>query len=180
MAELMSLRAYAKRRGVTPMAVSFAVRDGRLVESVARDKFGQPKISDPDLADREWDANTSAEHRIRAAGNVDVRAPLATSAPTVATDEAGEPLNVASAAARSKHWEAKLRELKFKEAAGELTPSAEVARVIADEATRAKTRLLAIPSRARQAMPHLTTPDLATLEALIREALEELASGDGE
>jgi phage terminase Nu1 subunit (DNA packaging protein) len=40
--------------------------------------------------------------------------------------------------------------------------------------TACKTRLLAIPSRARQALPHLVAADLGVLEALIREALEDL------
>lgn len=53
----MSLRAYGRRRGVSGEAVSKAVDDGRLVRSVVVVR-GQPKIADPDLADREWEANT--------------------------------------------------------------------------------------------------------------------------
>jgi phage terminase Nu1 subunit (DNA packaging protein) len=38
----------------------------------------------------------------------------------------------------------------------------------------ARTKLLGLPSRAKQRLPHLTPADLATLDRLIREALEEL------
>src|SRR5690348_9655124 len=56
----MTLTAYATRRGVSPKAVSKAVAAGRLSASVTRDQHGAPKIGDPDLADREWEANTRA------------------------------------------------------------------------------------------------------------------------
>lgn len=53
----MSLRAYARRKGVAPSAVVNAVRRERLVKSVVYVK-GQPKIADADLADAEWRQNT--------------------------------------------------------------------------------------------------------------------------
>jgi hypothetical protein len=61
----MSLRAYARRRaelglaGVSTVAVSKAIKGGRLKASVIRDARGQPKIADPVLADREWNSRTS-------------------------------------------------------------------------------------------------------------------------
>ena len=45
--------------------------------------------------------------------------------------------------------------------------------------TNAKTKLQGIPSRARQRIPHLTTTDVAELEDLIREVLEDIASDTG-
>jgi hypothetical protein len=54
----LTLTAYAKRRGVSVKSVSIAVRDRRLVDSVGRDARDQPTILDPELADREWEANT--------------------------------------------------------------------------------------------------------------------------
>lgn len=56
----MTLTAYAARRGVSTMSVSRAVAKGRLVASVGRDEHNRPTILDPDLADREWEANTRA------------------------------------------------------------------------------------------------------------------------
>ena len=55
----ISLRAYAKHRaaaglpGCSPEAVSKAVKSGRLRDSVVL-VDGEPKIADPELADREW------------------------------------------------------------------------------------------------------------------------------
>lgn len=55
----MSLRAYARRVGVSPEAVSKAVSVGRLKRSVVL-VSRIPKIGDPELADLEWRANTRA------------------------------------------------------------------------------------------------------------------------
>jgi len=44
--------------------------------------------------------------------------------------------------------------------------------------TAAKNRLLAVPSKAKSRIPTLTVADVEVLEALVAEALEELAGGD--
>jgi hypothetical protein len=65
MATLLSIRAYARRRGVSHTAVQKAVSSGRLKDSVCRDRQGQVQI-DADLADREWGDNTDkAQQRER-------------------------------------------------------------------------------------------------------------------
>jgi phage terminase Nu1 subunit (DNA packaging protein) len=48
--------------------------------------------------------------------------------------------------------------------------------------TIARTKLLGVPTRLRQRIPHLTLEEIAIAEELIRESLEELAGGedDGE
>ncbi len=187
----ISCRAYAKRRGVSAAAVSEAIRSGRLVKSVVRGgEFGQPKILDADLADREWEANTDPQRRINAAGGVDPRAlvapvPVLISGPPppmLGTIDVPPPRVVApavpdeaTATQRLKAAQADLAELKFAEAAGELVPAADVERRLVDVFSACKSRLLAIPSRAKQALPHLTTADVLELDKLIREALEELA-----
>ncbi len=55
--EPISLRAYAEQRDVSHQAVRRAIASGRLRESVVT-VGGEPKIADPALADREWEANT--------------------------------------------------------------------------------------------------------------------------
>ena len=163
------------------MSVSVAVRDGRLSKSVVRDEHGQPKIGDPDLADREWEANTDPVKRATAAGGVNV--PLRY-APPVEELEADAPVKqfddegaetIGSATQRLKAAQADLAELKFREEAGKLVPARDVEMRLVTVFTACKTRLLAIPSRARQALPHLVAADLGVLESLIREALEDLA-----
>jgi hypothetical protein len=65
MANLLGIRAYARRRGVSHTAVQKAVNSGRLKDSVCRDRQGQIRI-DADVADREWGDNTDkAQQRER-------------------------------------------------------------------------------------------------------------------
>ena len=179
---MMSLRQYAKRRGVSAMSVSLAVKAGRLSASVVRDEHGQPKISDPALADQEWDRNTDSQKRVNAAGGVDPAVLRIDDtdrlAPFRAEPRAGvvEPQgdSVATATERLKSAQADLAELKFAEAAGELVPAKDVETRLVNVFAACKTRLLAIPSRARQAAPDLTAAQLELIEKLIREACEDL------
>lgn len=170
----MSCRKYARRRGVSAMAVSLAIKKGTLKESVVRDENGQPKIADPDLADREWEANT--DHS-KAPAYVKQRGLEAVAAGVVS---ARDGMTLSEASAVEKVWRARTAELKFKEAAGELVPAKDVEQRLTDTFHTCRTRLLGIPSRARQALPHLTLADIAAIEALVREALEELGGTAGE
>lgn len=156
--EPISCRAYAKHRNVTPMAVSLAIKTGRLSRSVVRDAMGSPKIASIALADQEWEANTDHTRSPQRAE------PL----PEV------ESSDVAGAAARAKHWEAKLRELKFKEASGELVSAADVKREWVSTLAQVRSKLLTIPTLAKQAIPALTIANVERLEQLVRDALEDL------
>lgn len=55
----VSLREYARRRGVSLQAVQCAIASGRL--HVTLDSEGKPKLK-PAIADLEWEANTKHEH----------------------------------------------------------------------------------------------------------------------
>jgi phage terminase Nu1 subunit (DNA packaging protein) len=155
---LMSLSAYARHRGVTPPAVTLAIQRGLLRDAVRVDDKGRKRI-DVAAADAEWPMNTS-------------RPPQSAGA-----DVEGEEVTASDASTREKHWKAKLAELKYKTEAGELVPASLVDKRLRDVFTQCKTRLLGVPTRARQALPHLTGADVGVLEALVREALSELADG---
>lgn len=179
--EPLSLRAYAKRRGVSVEAVSRAISKGRLTASVVR-VGGVPKIADPDLADQEWTANTDLS---KAPGYVKARGGAGTPPPAAQGDrgEAIEPdpdaqgeATIATASAREKHWRSKLAELQYKQRAGELVNGAEMADRMATDYGTVRTKLLGLPSKAKQRLPHLTLADLATLDEIVREDLEELAT----
>jgi hypothetical protein len=157
----MSQRAYARRRGVSHVAVQRAIREGRISASVV-----EGRIIDPDLADREWDTYTDPTRL--PARVIDQRSAAASGSPAVAG------MSTVEAATADKFWKAKLSELKFRQEAGELVPAADVEHRLEDVFLSCRTRLLGLPSRARQALPHLTLEDLAVLEGLVREALEEL------
>ena len=93
-------------------------------------------------------------------------------------DESEDGESLQDASRRQKHWQAKLAELKFKQAAGELIPSSNVERDVNNLLTSVRVKLLGVPSRAIQSLPHLTSADLTVLQALVREALEEIARED--
>lgn len=182
--EPISLRAYAKRRGVSVEAVSRAITRGRLLNSVTR-IAGVPKIADPELADQEWDANTDLS---RAPDAVKARAAAGSGATAgdvgpgddfEGESEAQAGRELAAASAREKHWRAQTAELNYKVRAGELVNAKEMAAAMADAFSTVRTKLLALPSQAKQRLPHLTLDDLATLEELVREDLDALSSGDG-
>ena len=61
----------------------------------------------------------------------------------------------------------------------ELVPAAEVAREWGEALRAIRARVLAIPSRTRSALPHLTPADMVVLDREARAALEDLARGDG-
>jgi phage terminase Nu1 subunit (DNA packaging protein) len=84
--------------------------------------------------------------------------------------------------ARKMFEQANLLELERKQKEGLLLPAEQVERVWANSVTIARTKLLGVPTRLRQRIPHLTLEEIAIAEELIRESLEELAGGedDGE
>lgn len=190
----MSLRDFAKRRGVSAMAVSKAVKTGRLKKSVTHDPRGQPKIADPELADREWDASTDyskapgyvkerASARAAAAAPPARRENVPTKAPPPPPpdpdgDQINEPadLSLAEESAREKFWKAHLAELEYRRRAGEVLDASVVKGRMVDAFARCRTKLLGVPSRMRQQIPHLTAQDVVVVESLVREALEELAA----
>lgn len=79
--------------------------------------------------------------------------------------------------ARTEFEKANLLELDRKAKEGLLLPRDQVERVWGNAVTVARTRLLGVPTRTRQRIPHLTSEEVAILEELIREALEELSQG---
>jgi hypothetical protein len=183
----MSLRAYAARRGVTAMAVSKAIKSGRLAKSVVRDASGDPKIADADLADREWDRSTDLS---KAPGYVkeraSSRAPAAQRPPLRAVppaDDAGggadgpgpEELNLSQETAREKHWKANKAEIEYREKLGQLVDAQDLKGQISDAFTRVRSRLAGLPTRVRQQIPHLTAEEVGIIDDFVREALDELA-----
>lgn len=183
----MSLREYARRRGVSAMAVSDACKADRLLKSIARDASGRVAgITDPLLADLEWAANTDTskappKEQARAAERAPAIAKLreSMSMEGVAGEpagEAGEESTMQNAAVQAKLWDARLKELKYRKAAGELVPALDVEREVRDVFTHCKARLLAIPSALRQLYPDLSVEHMDGVDRLIRETLEELTA----
>ena len=77
--------------------------------------------------------------------------------------------------ARSEFEKANLLELERKTKESLLLPREDVERAQAAALGISKTRLLGVPSTAKQRIPHLSLEEVEILTTLIREALEELA-----
>ena len=82
--------------------------------------------------------------------------------------------------ARREAAEASLAELELQEKRRELLPARDVETRLVNVFAGCKTKLLGVPARARQRDPSLSAEQVAMLEGLIREALEDLAGGPDE
>lgn len=80
--------------------------------------------------------------------------------------------------ARSEYEKANLLELDRKAKEALLLPTEQVEKAWANAVAIARTKLLAIPTRARQRIPHLSLDEVALIEELVRETLEDLSSGE--
>jgi len=150
--DTLSVNAFAARLGVDEKAVRKGIRNGRLERSVGQDAKGRSIIVDVALAEQEWQQNSDPS-RVRGKD-------IATTA-----DERR----------RLIHAQRRKVNLHIRERLRDLIPRRAVEIRFSTRVVTARTKLLGIPSRAKQRIPHLTTADLAELEALIREALDELA-----
>jgi excisionase family DNA binding protein len=82
--------------------------------------------------------------------------------------------------ARSEYEKANLLELDRKAKEGLLLHREDVERAQATALAISKTRLLGVPSTAKQRIPHLSLDEVEILTTLIREALDELANWEVE
>lgn len=191
---LMSFAEYARHRGVSKVAVTYAVRDGRI--STTTDGNGKPCV-ESDIADKEWDKNTAHQLRRNTEdtknGAATGPAPLASkrvepadyepSKKTWNDDEEPETDNeteadntYSKARARKEHYNAELAELKFKEECGKLVDADEVRERWTEIATLLRNRVLSIPSKCKQKMPELNDEQYLAIEEIVREQLAELSS----
>ena len=134
MAKLISISAYAKRRGVTPQAVRKAANSGRI--SLVHGQV------DAKRADREWTRNTwPAGHGGQNAGTRRPRQAKSRS------DGGQEGVTFSSARARREHALADLAELELARKRGDLVSLAEIKAEVFAYNRRARDMLLAIPDR---------------------------------
>lgn len=82
--------------------------------------------------------------------------------------------------ARAEFEKANLLELERRQKEGLLMPADQVEKAWTKAVTIAKTKLLAVPTRMRQRIPHLTLEEIAICEELIRESLQELSEEESD
>lgn len=154
-----SLRAFAREQGWALSAVQRAIRTGRLTKASVRKRRGRWQLVDAEKAKAEWAAHTRPRvdsRKVPAAG-------------------AEAPSELAQATLRERLARAESFELETAKKRGQLVSVMEMDRRWAAAGLRLRTGLLGLPTRARQRIPHLTAKDTITLDALVRELLEELA-----
>lgn len=195
--EGLSVRAYARHRGVSHTAVQRAIARGRLSRSLGKNAAGEWRIVNVELADQEFDANgdlTRAPAVIKereAARHTGGTPPVPPVPPAPDSDNEDEPstdgdpgsvptgtMTLAEAAAQEKAWKARLAELQYREKTGELVDARAVEMKTVEVFTRCRTKLLGVPSKLKTRLPHLTPADLRAIDAELRAALEELATPD--
>lgn len=81
--------------------------------------------------------------------------------------------------ARSEFEKANLLELERKQKEGQLLLRDAVVKAWGDMIAIARAKIIAVPSRAKGLIPHLSTEDVETLRGLIEEALMEVSNADG-
>jgi phage terminase Nu1 subunit (DNA packaging protein) len=80
--------------------------------------------------------------------------------------------------ARTEHLKAELLELDRKQKEALLVSAADVKNSWAQIISLARTKVLGIPSKAKQRIPDLDTSAMTCLEDIVRESLEDLASSE--
>jgi len=80
--------------------------------------------------------------------------------------------------ARSEYEKANLLELQRKAQERELLRRDEVTQAWGQAVNLTRVKLLGVPSTVKQRIPHLEVDEIEVITGLIREALEELASGE--
>lgn len=82
-------------------------------------------------------------------------------------------------ARRRKEWAlARLREIEVEKRTGELLPAVEVQEAWADILRQVRSGALALPSRVRARLPHLTAHDVEVIADEVRQVLTAIANGE--
>jgi hypothetical protein len=159
---LLSLRAYARHRGVSLAAVQKALRSGRISTTAEG-------MIDSDQADGEWDAKTRPGQR-----QPDRGAPAATSG------DPGSGLDYFRARAVRENYLARLAKIEFEEKTAKLVSRDEVQVAAFTKARTVRDNLLNIPDRLAATLAAETDADKVhqMLTTEIRKALDELAGPD--
>jgi hypothetical protein len=135
--KFMTVAAYARHRGVTPEAVRYAIRVGKLQNAIVMSKAGVPKV-DHEIGDQEWVLTP------RAVGQEAVGVGDPTS--TWPDDMKKVPL-LAESRAKREFADAQLAELKLEKEKGKLIDADSVRREAFKVARFVRDALLNIPDR---------------------------------
>lgn len=166
--------------GVSRTAVYKAIKQGRL--PVVRTSDGKELIKSETLRE-DWFANTMAKIGVGPkppAGETAFPPERPKRDRSLTEPEPGDIVpDYNESRARTEHLKAELLDLERKEKEGLLVRAADVEAKWIEVITISRTKVMGIPSKAKQRIPDLTQDQVVVLEDIVREALEELAEGDG-
>lgn len=188
---LLRVREYARRRGVSHVAVLKAIRDGRIAGAMVSSRGG--KLIDADAADRLWDANTDqAQQRPpppAALATQDPGAdvprdlfgePIPVEEPDDSSDDEGPPPgSFAARRAEREHWQAETTKLRYLQLARELVAMGRVRDLFSRLSRSTRDAMLALPALVAGEFAAESSPAKieARLRAEIERILDELARG---
>ena len=164
---VLSLRAYAKHRGVSLSAVQKAIRSGRIATNA-------DGMIDSDRADAEWNAKTRPGQR-----REERETPVAPAPEPIRPDPAGG-LDYFRARAIRENYLARLAKIEFEEKTAKLISRDEVQVAAFTKARTVRDNLLNIPDRLAATLAAEADADKVhqTLAGEIRKALDELAGAN--
>ena len=186
---------------VSDTAVHKAIKTGRVTVAGKNENNGRPLLSWPEVKN-DWEANTNAMYRTHAGGSgkdkqrasLKLPTPPATaiksmhqhdlpkhdmqnhisddSEPTELTDS----VSLAEARRQREVYQAKLAKLEYEQKSGKMVDAGEVEAAWSKMVTAAKTRILGIPAACKSRAAGLPLEVVAIVDAVCREALENLAT----
>lgn len=169
----ISQKAYARHRNTKISTVQRAISSGRLATSLTTDARGVTKIKTAKLADAEWLANT----RPSAADNVkNLKAQRKLPVDKIDYNEARRRTQI-EILKQAKHT-SETNEQRLAKERGDTISKDEARADVVEAYTRVRTKLLGVPKRCKQRIPHLSVKEVGIIMGLQREALEELADGN--
>jgi phage terminase Nu1 subunit (DNA packaging protein) len=176
----MLTRAEAARAlGVSNEAVYAAIKSGRLSARECVD--GKIKV-DSETMREEWARNTRPRIDMgpRAAGKGKDPQQLRgreerVAAPRITKTNEAIP-DYDESRARTEHLKAELLELERKQKEGLLVPAADVEAKWVEIIVMARTKIMGIPTKAKQRIPDLDVDAIGVLDDIVRETLEDLAN----
>ena len=173
----ISIRAYARHRGVSDAAVRKAIAAGRITPEA-------DGTIDAERVDREWARNTDPDQQARGAPEqfevTQQRVQASAQRPPAAERDDSNPM-LLEVKARSERARAELLEMEIMEKRGELVVADQVRRVQFNLARSTRNALLALPARLSPLLAPVT--DAAEIERLleaeIRKICQQIASTPG-
>jgi len=150
----------ARQLGITRQAINRAIDEGRVKTKVSA--AGREMIELDGLRER-YAATTQQK-----VGGADISG--------ISPRKAGGSIpDYNESRARTEHLKAELLELERAEKEGALISADEVEAKWVELVTIARTKLMGLPTKAKQRMPDLSTDDTSVLEDIVRECLEDLS-----